>query len=439
MRMEERKVIYFGLLGAFTYGKSEGENQNGAMLGRVGRKALSFLQYLVVNHGRTVSAEELIEQFWTENNSADPANALRNMLYKIRNLLKSMFPEQDNLLLTCPEGYVWNKDVSLELDTERYETLCVDAGDKSGEEYCGILRQAISLYKGEFLPGNGSEWVKAPRQYYRTLYLDACKALLPLLYQREQWLEIVAICNQAYGADFGIEDFTAYQMQALIALGQPEQAMEKYEIFRERLLQEFEMPPTERIEQIYALAAYCGKTVWGNRIYSGWYAKEIRIPRLFSVPFRFQSIVALEKRHLERTGANSTLVIVSLGKEAVPTTDARRLERILLEKLRTGDPVARLEARSYILMLTGADLEKAQLVTGRIDCAFHKTYRHSRASLTFRMAALRPGSGGVIPGIYNLYCSEHSRAAGRFFCCASGGWHIGNWRVIDASAFFLYF
>ena len=42
----------------------------------------------------------------------------------------------------------------------------------------------------------------------------------------------------------------------------------------------------------------------------------------------------------------------------------------------------------------GADLEKAQLVTGRIDCAFHKTYRHSRASLTFRMAALRPGSGG---------------------------------------------
>lgn len=227
MRMEERKVIYFGLLGAFTYGKSEGENQNGAMLGRVGRKALSFLQYLVVNHGRTVSAEELIEQFWTENNSADPANALRNMLYKIRNLLKSMFPEQDNLLLTCPEGYVWNKDVSLELDTERYETLCVDAGDKSGEEYCGILRQAISLYKGEFLPGNGSEWVKAPRQYYRTLYLDACKALLPLLYQREQWLEIVAICNQAYGADFGIEDFTAYQMQALIALGQPEQADRK--------------------------------------------------------------------------------------------------------------------------------------------------------------------------------------------------------------------
>ncbi len=152
------------------------------------------------------------------------------------------------------------------------------------------------------------------------------------------------------------------------------------------------MPPTERIEQIYALAAGLRKNGLGEQDIFRMVCEGDSNPQAFFCTFSvFQSIVALEKRHLERTGANSTLVIVSLGKEAVPTTDARRLERILLEKLRTGDPVARLEARSYILMLTGADLEKAQLVTGRIDCAFHKTYRHSRASLTFRMAALRPG------------------------------------------------
>lgn len=394
MMMEERKVVYFELLGAFTCGTAEGDNQNGTLLGRAGRKALSFLQYLVVNHGRTVSAEELIEQFWTENNSADPANALRNMLYKIRNLLRTMFPEQDNLLLTRPEGYLWNTDVDLQLDTEQFEALCLEAGGKSEEEYCRILRQSISLYKGEFLPGNDSEWVKAPRQYYRTLYLDACKALLPLLYRREQWLEIVGICNQAYGVDFGIEDFTVYQMQAFIALGQPEQAVERYEIFRERMLQEFEMPPTERVEQVYALAASLRKNGLEAQDIFRLVCEEDANPQAFFCTFSvFQSIVALEKRHLARTGTDSTLVIVSLGKEAVPTTDARRLERILLEKLRTGDPVARLEARSYILMLTGADMEKAQLVATRIDCAFHKIYRHSRATLTFRMAALRQETG----------------------------------------------
>lgn len=395
MTMGKGKVVYFGLLGAFSYGSSAEEVKNGAALGRVGKKTLSFLQYLVVNHMRTVSAEELIEQFWTENNSADPANALRNMLYKIRNLLKHMFPEQDNLLLTLPDGYAWKADVDIVLDTEQFEGLCLEAGKKTGEEHCGLLRRMLFLYKGEFLPGNDSEWARAPRQYYRTLYLDASRAILPYLYEKEQWMEIVSICNQAYGVDFGIEDFTAYQMQALIALGQPEQAIEKYDAFRDRMLQEFEMPPTERIEQIYNLAAGLRKNGLEEQDIIRMVCEEDSDSHAFFCTFSvFQNIVALERRHLARSGTDSTLIIVSLGKEAVPTTDARRLERILLEKLRAGDPIARLEARSYILMLTGANLENAQLVAGRIDCAFHKTYRHSRANLTFRMTALKPGTGG---------------------------------------------
>ena len=75
--------------------------------------------------------------------------------------------------------------------------------------------------------------------------------------------------------------------------------------------------------------------------------------------------MALERRHIERSGQPSTLMVISLDSGTVPTTDGRRLERILLEKLRTGDPIARLEAGSYVIMLTGADEENARLVFGR--------------------------------------------------------------------------
>ncbi len=43
---------------------------------------------------------------------------------------------------------------------------------------------------------------------------------------------------------------------------------------------------------------------------------------------------------------------------------------------------------TYILMLTGADEESARLVVSRIDCAFHRTYRHSAAKLTYQVAGL---------------------------------------------------
>ena len=40
-------------------------------------------------------------------------------------------------------------------------------------------------------------------------------------------------------------------------------------------------------------------------------------------------------------------------------------------------------------MLTGAGEEEARMIFGRIDCAFHRTYRHSAANLTFQVTDLR--------------------------------------------------
>lgn len=384
------KILCFELLGVFGCGETEEEKvRNAALIGRLGKKALSFLQYLVVNHGRSISSEELIEQFWADN-SSNPANALRNMLYNVRNVLKEMFPEQEGLIRTLQDCYGWSPEVAWRLDAEQFEDLCLKAKGKTGDEYCSLLCQAVALYKGDFLSGNDGEWARTLRRYYQTLYLDACRAVLPILYKKEQWMNLISVCSQAYGVDFSIEDFTAYQMQAMIALGQSAQAVERYEAFRDRMMQEYGIPPTHRIEQLRTLAAGLGKTKWDDKDIFRLVCEEEPGSQAFFCTFEtFQSIVALERRHLERSGLTSSLVIVSLDKGAVPVTDGRRLEKILLEKLRTADPIARLEAGSYIIMLSGADKENAWLVTGRIDCAFHRTYRHSNAKLSFRVSDIK--------------------------------------------------
>lgn len=404
MDMRKEKTICFQLLGTFSYalwekGKDSDDGEKeyrsySAVPGKAGKKTLSFLQYLVVNHARNITAEELIDVFWAGESSSDPANALRNMLFKVRGLLREMFSGEDNLLQTLPGCYAWNPEIGIELDAEQFEKICLGARRSSGEESIELLRRAAAVYRGDFLPANDSEWAKTLQQYYRTLYLDACRALLPVLEEKEEWMEMVNVCSQAYQIDFGIEDFTAYQMRAFIAMGQPNQAIERYEAFSGRMLKEFGMPPTERIEQIYILAQSLRKENLGNNeeIFK-LVCEDSREPCAFFCRFEtFKNIVALEKRHLARSGQSSTLVIVSLGEGAASAADRKRLERILAEGLRTGDPVARLEAGSYILILTGTDMENAQAVTGRLDNAFHKTYRHSKAQLTFRMSRL--GSDG---------------------------------------------
>lgn len=391
MAIESKKTIYFELLGLFSYAEGENsEQKKTAIPGKAGKKALSFLQYLVVNHGRSITSEELIEQFWTENNSSDPANALKNMLFKTRALLKAMFPGTENLIQTLQGCYAWNASVQVKLDTEAFEQVCLEARKRSGKEYLDTLAQAVRLYKGDFLLGNDSGWAVSLRRYYQTLYLDACKMILPLLQEKERWTEMISICEQAQAVDLGADTFVVYQMEAMIALGQPERALEVYENFRETLWKEFEIEPGDQVERVQALAeSMCQNNMDAQDILKLVVESEYDGKAFFCTFGVFQSIVALEKRHLARTGHSSSLAVVSLGNKVTPTTDARRLERTLLESLRTGDPVARLDAGSYILMLTGASQEDALQVMDRIDRTFHKTYSHSKACISYRISPLK--------------------------------------------------
>lgn len=390
--MEERIVLYFHLLGSFVCQEADGRQiKNSVIPQKIGKKALSFLQYLIVNHTRNISSEELIEQFWPGEGSSNPANALKNMIFKTRNLLKTMYPEQENLILTLQGCYAWNPEVELKLDSEAFEQLCLETRKRSGIEYLETLLQTVSLYQGDFLSGNDSDWAVSLRRYYQTLYLDACKMVLPLLQEQERWTEMISICEQASSVDFGTDTFIVYQMQALIAMGHPERAVEAYQVFREMLWEEFEIEPAEQVEQIHILAdSMCQNNMDSLDILKLVAEGEPENHAFFCTFGVFQSIVALEKRHLARSGHSSALVVVSLGNRVTPSTDARRLERILLEGLRTGDPVARLDASSYIVMLSGASAENAGVVMERIDRAFHKAYSHSQACISYRVSALEP-------------------------------------------------
>lgn len=384
--MNENNVIRFELLGSFSWGN--GENDKWKRNTTSGKKALSFLQYLIVNHTRNISAEELIDKFWSQR-STDPVNALRSMLFKIRKYLKEMFPRQENMIVTLQGCYAWDPSIRIELDSEEFEQACIKARRQQGEAGAEILSRVLSLYKGDFLAGNDSDWAIPMRQYYQTLYLDACREALPLLQKQERWMEVVAVCEQAQNVDFAAEDFVAFRMQALISLGQSARAVEQYEQFREQLWEEFQIAPSEHVEQIYALAIGMCRGSQGNEDILKLMSEEESDERAFFCNFRiFQKIVALERRHLVRSGGMSTLVLVRLTNKVIPATDAKRLERILLDGLRAGDPVARLDATSYILMLTGSSPDHAQLVTERLEKAFRRAYSHSKAHISFLISPL---------------------------------------------------
>lgn len=386
--------IYFKLFGGgIAYRCSEDAEWEYLNKSGAGKKLTSFLEYLILNHGKDISSEELINVFWPEDSSSDPGGALKYTMHKTRGLLAQMFPHFENLLMTHRGHYTWNSNVKLMLDNEQFEEGCVDANRCNSSVSSQKLMQILDLYSGDLLTNNDAEWLMALRIYYRTLYIDACKSVLEMLSAEDRWIDIIHVCEQAYAKDPMVEEFTSYMMTGLIAIGQAEQAIAQYEAYRAYIWAELNLVPGEQVELLHTAAV--------DAIHADDAADIVRMlteveteTTAFLCSFSaFRSITILEARHMMRNKEESTILVVKAesvrGDRALPTTDIRRLEKILLKTLRAGDPVARLNAGSYVVLLSGATTENARTVMDRIDRAFHTAYPRSRAHLACRYYPLQ--------------------------------------------------
>lgn len=389
--MAQAKKIYFQMLGSFDYHQEEADVGKRDIILK-GKKSLSFLQYLIVNHIGSITCEALIDRFWGEGRSADPSGVLRYTMSRTRQQLAKMFPEYENLLLTVPNGFVWNPDVELILDSEQFEKMYMHAKHLAEEAQADAFLEAISMYKDDFLADNNDEWVLPLRAYYRTLYRDACKSVLPLLESQERWLDMIQVCEPAYRRDFSAEEITEYLMKAYIALGQPRLAIDHYQVFSDTLHKEYEIEPSEQVMQVYVRAVGSEKGEFGKEDILSLVLDHQKQKKAYKCSFgTFQSITEIEMRHQARSKQESCIVMVRVVRTSSVTTDVRRLERVLLEGLRAGDPVAKLNQNSYVVLLSGASEENARVVMERLKSKFTKLYSHSQALIDYQVCPLSAG------------------------------------------------
>ena len=220
--------------------------------------------------------------------------------------------------------------------------------------------------------------------------MDACKTALRILDEDDRWVEIIRVCERAYTMEPMEEEFTRYMMRALIAMGQPGRAIEQYEAYRTTLWSELSLVPSDEVEQIHAAAVEATNTDEQDIVRMLLEEDTNRTAFLCSFSV-FRSMVLLESRHMSRNKTESSILIVKAGgrdSNAAPTTDVRRIERVLLKTLRCGDPIARLNAGSYIVLLSGASVDNAHIVMDRIERTFRASYPRSKAYLDYKIYPL---------------------------------------------------
>jgi len=187
--------------------------------GNRSKKVWSLLAYLICNRDRTISQQKLIGLLWgDEPDSDNPENALRITLHRLRAQLEQLWPGAGReLILRKSGGYVWNNGASVELDCDRFEKLCQTAAADEETRLQDLL-EALSLYRGEFLPRQGGEmWVVPIATHFHNLNLEGSLEAAQLLSARGRHEEAARICRAATAAEPYHEPLHQKLMQELSA------------------------------------------------------------------------------------------------------------------------------------------------------------------------------------------------------------------------------
>jgi tetratricopeptide (TPR) repeat protein len=158
------------LLQIHLFGSFELQKQNQRLTELPTQKMKSLFAYLVTQRRSSHPREVLAELFWGDWGADKARSNLRYSLSVLRRHLgEYLLIERHQVGFNTKSDY-W-------LDVQEFEKLVLQGQDLHAEERFQTLRQALDLYRGDFLMGFYDEWVLAEQERLRELYREVLETL----------------------------------------------------------------------------------------------------------------------------------------------------------------------------------------------------------------------------------------------------------------------
>lgn len=354
-----------------------------------------LISYFLCCRTREIPSQELIDVLWGETESENPTGALKNLIYRLRTLLKRTWPEYD-FIITGRGTYRLNENLPLVLDTEEFEAYCGKAAEvKEQEEKIRLLMKAAELYKGMFLPNiTGEYWALSLSTYYHSMYLSAVKELAGLLEDAERFEEMSRICSLALKLEPLDEDLYCLSVQALVRQNKLYLAREQYRKAVDTLYENLGISPSQNLRKVYEdILRQTHEEELSIQVIKEEMDEDDNEGAFYCEYGVFKKLYQLEKRRAERLGISEYLVLVTVTPRQEIKTDSQAyldilgeamqtLRTVLLNSLRAGDVITKYSGSQYLILLPTCQYETAKIVVHRIEAGFLNLNK-KRVSLQF--------------------------------------------------------
>jgi DNA-binding SARP family transcriptional activator len=218
----------------------------GASVQLGGPKQRALLALLLVDAGRTVSTDRLIDALWGEQPPRTAATSLQNFVSQLR---KQLGPE---VLVTKPPGYLLRID-PLQVDVNRVNALVTEARAAAAGERAAKLREAIELWRGPPLAEFGFEaFAQSEIARLEELRLALIEERIEAEIEEGRAAEVVGELEALVGEHPVRERFREQLMLALYQSGRQAEALEAFQEGRRVLVEELGIDPSPRLQQLHS-------------------------------------------------------------------------------------------------------------------------------------------------------------------------------------------
>lgn len=231
--------MYFSVLGSVTV-----RTTAGLEVDIPEAKVRALLAVLLVNAGRMVSTDRLIDDLWGDRLPQNAAGALQTKVSRLRRALAGAEPGAEALVESVHQGYrlrIGPQDV----DSGRFAELTAAASRAADPQTrADLLTQALALWRAEPFSGLGDpEFVRAAATQLAEQQLAAVEILAETRLELGEHHALVAELGDLAARYPLRERLRALQITALYQAGQQSEALAVYTEVRNRLADELGVDP----------------------------------------------------------------------------------------------------------------------------------------------------------------------------------------------------
>ena len=362
-------------------------------------RSMQVLQMLLFHGEEGIPKDVLMDQlFGYEDRVTNPSNNLKVTISNLRRILKQVGLENTTVVFRAGSYYLISEE-EITVDSFQFHQQAQLALAAQGEDRLELLEAACHLYNGDFLPHLAEcDWAMVAAVHYKEEYAACVHALCEDLRQRREWQRMLRVSTQASGL-CPQEDWDVLRIQSLLAMQRYQEAKEVYEEAANRMLDEFGIKPSERLNECMRQLENVLPSSKASLEQLQEVLREENVARgAYYCPFpSFIDTYRTVSRMLERSGRSAYLIMCWITDKQGRRIQQRgqvaqvmpQVGEAIHSALRRGDIYTRAEEDRFLILLMGINRENCSIVIQRIDECYTALRRGSRSlavTLHYKMA-----------------------------------------------------